>query len=708
MPTSTPLRLKTLYCCILGALFSPLSLAQESTAGNDFEEIIVTANRSAKPLSQIPNTVTLIGQEDLRQQISVNNDMSTILGNMIPSFSPSRQKMTGYGESLRGRDPLYMVDGVPQSNPLRDGSRDGHTIDPLMLERVEVIHGANAIHGMGASGGIINLITRRPTESWQQSIRVESLAQEEDLRDSLGYGANYSLSGRTGNFDLLTSVAYRSSGVNYDANGTLVGFDNAQGDTMDSDTTNLFLKMGYDWGSGQRIELSVNDYTLRGNNDWVSVNGDYANGSPTTAAKGKVLGEAVSNEMTMVSFVYSKEEFLGHDLRIQVFDQSFAGTFGGGTFATFSDPEFGNAVFDQSQNNSNKQGVKLTLIKDSIAQLPVSIVYGADFLKDETYQALVLTGRHWVPETNYENLALFAQLDYTGIDNLTLSSGVRVEESSLKVDDFTTLYSYNGGQFVQGGEPEFSDTLFNVGGTYAINDQWRLFANVSEGFSMPDVGRVLRGINQPGQNVENFLNLEPIVTENQELGLEYRAQSFNAQLSYYTSDSNFGQRLQVGADGIYSVQRERTEVDGFELRGQWLLNDRDTLDLRYAVTQGEYDSDADGDVDTDLGGANMSPDRANLSWERVWSPVFNTRLQFSVLQDRSFKNKAGVTTVHFDGYATVDLYGEFALGAGALRLGIQNLGNEDYYTYYSQTLGSDDRNFKGIGRSASLSYSLQF
>ena len=707
MPTSTPLRLKTLYCCVLGALFSPLSIAQESTAANDFEEIIVTANRSAKPLSQIPNTVTLIGQEDLRQQISVNNDMSTILGNMIPSFSPSRQKMTGYGESLRGRDPLYMVDGVPQSNPLRDGSRDGHTIDPLMLERVEVIHGANAIHGMGASGGIINLITRRPTESWQQSIRVESLAQEEDLGESLGYGANYSLSGRTGNFDLLASAGYRSSGVNYDADGTLVGFDNTQGDTMDSDTTNLFLKMGYDWGD-QRVELSVNDYSLQGRNDWVSVSGDYANGEPTTAAKGKVLGDAVSNEVTLVSVVYSKEDFLGHDLRVQVFDQSFAGTFGGGTFATFSDPEFGNAVFDQSQNNSNKQGVKLTLVKDSIAQLPVSIVYGADFLKDETYQALVLTGRNWVPETNYENLALFAQLEYTGIDKLTLSSGVRVEESALKVDDFTTLYSYNGGQFVQGGEPEFSDTLFNVGGTYAVSDQWRVFANYSEGFSMPDVGRVLRGINQPGQSVESFLNLEPIVTENQELGLEYRAQSFNAQLSYYTSDSDFGQRLQVDADGIYSVQRERTEVDGFELRGQWTLSDRDTLDLRYALTQGEYDSDDDGNVDTDLGGANMSPDRANLSWERVWSPAFNTRLQLSLLQDRSFKNKSGVSTVRFDGYATVDLYGEFALGAGALRLGIQNLGNKDYYTYYSQTLGSDDRNFKGIGRSASLSYSLQF
>jgi len=45
--------------------------------------------------------------------------------------------------------------------PLRDGSRDAHTIDPAMIERIEVIHGANALQGLGASGGIINIITKR-------------------------------------------------------------------------------------------------------------------------------------------------------------------------------------------------------------------------------------------------------------------------------------------------------------------------------------------------------------------------------------------------------------------------------------------------------------------------------------------------------------------------------------------------------------------
>lgn len=683
------------------------SLSFPALGQDSLEEVVITASRTARPLSTIPNTVTLIGEQDLTQQINISHDLSTVLGNMIPSFTPSRQKLTSAGESLRGRNPLYMVDGVPQSNPLRDGSRDGHTIDPLMLERIEVIHGANAIHGLGASGGIINLITRRPGDEWQQRVRLESSLQEEDVGESLGYGVNYSLSGREGAYDLLGSVSWRGTGIAYDANGRVIGFDNAQGDTMDADTLNVFLKGGYEW-SDQRLELTYSYFDLAGNNDWTAVEGDYANGVPTTAEEVPFPGKPVSNEVTMLNLTYANDDILGQDLRLQVFDQRFAATYGGGTFATYVDPRFGDTVFDQSQNNSDKRGMKLTLVEDAPAGLPLSLVYGMDFLNDKTYQALILTGRNWVPESDYENLALFAQLEYSGIERLVLTAGLRHERAELQVDDFTTLYSYNGGQFVRGGQPEFSKTLPNIGATWRLTDAWRVFANYSEGFSMPDVGRVLRGINLPGQDVETFLNLEPIITENTELGLEYNTERFSAQLSYYRSDADFGQRLQANSDGIYSVLRERTEIDGYEFRTRWSPVVGDSLELRYARTDGQYDADGDNQVDTDLGGANMSPDRLNLSWEHDWTISINTRLQANVVRDRDFRDSSDALIGDFEGYTTVDLYAEWRSGAGDWRLGIQNLSNRDYYTYFAQTQGSDARNFKGLGRSYTLSYALLF
>lgn len=686
-----------------------MAMAVTAQADNTLEEIVITSSRVDKPLSTIPNTVTVINKAELEQQLAVYNDISTVLGNLIPSFSPARQKMSNAGETLRGRKPLYLIDGIPQSNPLRSGGRDGHTIDPVVIERVEVLHGANAIHGLGAAGGIINLITRRPGDQLEQSIRVDTGFQTKDWGESASYGASYSVSNTLGETDVIASASYRSTGMAYDADGELIGVDNTQGDTMDSDTYDLFLKAGYNLGEHQRFEFMGNHYNIEGDNEWASVPGDVEADIPSSAVKADLPAEGARNEVTTLSLTYEHDSLFGQQLRVQLFRQDFEATYGAeaSPLQTFQDPAYGDNLIDQSQNNSEKTGLKLTLVEDELLGVPVSLVYGVDLLRDETWQALIQTGRTWVPKTRYRNYAPFAQFEYFGIDELTVTAGIRYEKSKLEVKDFTTLYSY-GSQFVKGGEPDFSETLYNFGATYQLTDTWRVFGNYAEAFSMPDVGRVLRGINQPGQTVETFLDLKPILTENSEFGVEFDNGTLSAQLSYYTSDSDFGQRLQRGVDGIYSVKREQTEIDGIEFRTSWALSDADLLGLRYAEAEGRYDSDADGHVDSDLDGTNISPNRINLSWDRQWSDVIHTRLQVNHLFDRKTRNSRDTVINRFEGYTTVDLVADLQALDGIFSLSVQNLTDEDYYTYYSQSAPNDLRNFKGIGRSFGLSYQRNF
>jgi iron complex outermembrane receptor protein len=672
------------------------------------DEVMVTANRVEKPLSTIPNTVTVINTAELDAQIAIHNDVSTLLGNLIPSFSPSRQKMTNAGESLRGRKPLYMIDGVPQSSPLREGGRDGHLIDPAVLARIEVLHGANAIHGLGASGGIINLITKKPADHFQQSFRVDGTFQTEDLGESGDYGLAYSLSNRFGNADVLASLAVRDSGISYDANGEVIGADNTQGDTMDSRSLNAFLKTGYDW-TDQRLELMFNRYDIKGNNDWISIPGSVAQGIPSSAVRGEIFGDGARNEVTNLTLNYSNLSFLGHQLRAQVFSQDLEATYGAEAtpLATFQDPAYGPNLIDQSQNNSEKVGVKITLAKDQVAGLPFNVVYGFDVLVDETWQSLIQTGRVWVPKSRSENYAPFLQAEFTGIDPLTITGGVRYEKSKLKVNDFTTLAS-SGSRFVQGGTPEFSETLYNIGATWRVTEAWRTFANFAEAFSVPDVGRVLRGINIPNQSVESFLDLKPILTKNTELGVELISAAVDAQIAWFRSNSDLGQRLQRDSSGIYFVQREKTEIDGIELRADWHVTESDTLGVRYAKTNGRYDSNADGRVDSDLGGANIAPDRVNVSWDRAWSRVIASRVQVSHLVDRNFENAVGASTARFNGYTTLDASTDVQAFGGVVTAAVQNLTNEDYYTYYSQTSPIDVRYFKGLGRTLRLNYQVSF
>lgn len=129
------------------------SSAPSSASTTSLARVTVSASTARMPQGEtaMPNTITVLTREDIAQQLALGSDVSRVLSSQIPAFAPAREKMSNYGETMRGRGILYMVDGVPQSTPLRDGSRDSHTIDPAMIERIEVIHGANALQGIGLS-----------------------------------------------------------------------------------------------------------------------------------------------------------------------------------------------------------------------------------------------------------------------------------------------------------------------------------------------------------------------------------------------------------------------------------------------------------------------------------------------------------------------------------------------------------------------------
>ena len=144
-----PVSLLTLTC-------APLAMAEDA---HQLGEITVSATRANSTEGKTPQKITVINRDQIEQQLRTSSDQSQVLSNLIPGYTPSRQKLSNAGETFRGRNPLFLIDGIPQSNPLRDGSRDGYTIDLSMVERIEVIHGASAEHGLGATGGIINFVT---------------------------------------------------------------------------------------------------------------------------------------------------------------------------------------------------------------------------------------------------------------------------------------------------------------------------------------------------------------------------------------------------------------------------------------------------------------------------------------------------------------------------------------------------------------------
>lgn len=696
---------KSLSLAVLTAM-SGGAVAQQNDTINIDETIQISATRTSTPQSAIPATVSVIDGEELRQQLTVSQSLSDILGNLIPAFSPSRQKLTSAGETLRGRQPLYLIDGVPQSNPLRNGSRAAMTIDPFMIERVEVIHGASAIQGMGASGGIINIVTKQAEQGTSHEINAGFMAPDSELSEGLSYQAGYLVRHATGDWRFVGGIQYRDTGMYVDGNDMLIGVDNTQGDTMDSKSYDVFAKLGYDIDQQQSLEFMINRFDMSGNGDYYSVGGNRAEGIPTVSVEGEYPGDAPENEVTTSSLTYNHSNVLNAELNWQLFLQDFSALYGGGTYGVFQDPAYGDNLFDQSRNDSRKYGSRITLNWDNIQQSPYSVSAGLDYLNDTTFQELAQTGRKWVPETEFKNWAPYAQLRYQA-NGLTLSGGLRYEYGKLNVDDFTSLAAY-GSTFVEGGEPSFNELLPNVGAVYALTEQWRVYASYSEGFSMPDVGRVLRGISTPGLSINNFLNLQPVIADNEEVGVEYRGNAVSASVSYFRSGSDLGARLQADADGIYSVKREKTEIDGFELSAEYALSSDTAFGLNYADTDGEYDSNADGSVDTQLGGNNIAPKRANLYWSQQWSGMISSQVQWNKLFDRDIYS-GGQAINNFDGYNTIDASVLIETrDLGNFSVGVENLLDEFYFTYYAQTVGPDSRNFAGRGRTVSFNWNYRW
>lgn len=687
--------------------------AEEADAATS-RDIIVTAARSILPANALPLAIDVIDAESLAQQTAISGSVVDAVATLTPSFSPTRQKLSGAGETLRGRSPLFAINGIPQSTPLRDGSRDGFTIDPFFVDRVELIYGSNALQGIGGTGGIVNQVTvsAPKTDGVTGRVLVQGTADDDFSGDGIGGKTAGLVSYRAGRFDATVGAAYEQRGAFYDGKGRRIGVDSTQGETQDSQSWSVFGRFGYDLGDSTRLDLIVNRFELEGDGDYVVIPGNRLTGLPASAEKGTPPGQPATNRTESVSLSLADTDLGGGSFTSQVFFNRTRDTFGGDAnpTPTFQDASIApnGTLFDQSQNRSRKLGGKFTYERAVPGFEDLTATLGFDALFDKTEQRLIATGRTWVPPTDFRSLAPFMQLNLALFDEtLRLAGGARHENVRIKIDDYTTL-AYYGSRFVEGGAPEFSDTLFNGGVIYEPVEGIRAYASYAEGYTVPDVGRITRAVSRDGERVGN-INIEPIVSNNREIGVEINKGPLNASVSYFWSTSKKGQLLNF-VDGVYEVQRQRVEIEGLELNVSVQTPVPGlTISTGYAHLVGRTDSDDDGKVDSDLDGVNISPDRLNLAASYANGPV-SARVQTQVFYSRSFECK---NCRNFGGYTLTDATVRYATRFGGLSLSVQNLFDKQHISYNSQVQAPNRsfdnlRFFAGRGRTWTIGWDYRF
>ena len=186
----------------------PLQAQENSTVENE-DTIVVTA---AQQNLQAPGVSTITADEIRKNPPArdVSEIIRTMPGVNLTGNSTSGQRGNNRQIDIRGMGPentLILIDGKPVTsrNAIRLGWRgerdtrgDTSWVPPELIERIDVIRGpAAARYGNGAAGGVVNIITKQPSNDWHGSWDTYFNAPEHKDEGSTKR-TNFSLTGPLG------------------------------------------------------------------------------------------------------------------------------------------------------------------------------------------------------------------------------------------------------------------------------------------------------------------------------------------------------------------------------------------------------------------------------------------------------------------------------------------------------------------------------
>ncbi len=195
--------------CFGTATLASLASAQQTTnVTTRLPEVTVVAEKEPAPSQAVPVSVTPVTQETLRDtDARLVKDAAVYVPNaFMTDFGPpklSNPYFRGIGASPKNPGVTTFIDGVPQLNG------NSSSIQLLDVDQIEFVRGPQgALFGRNTIGGLINIISRRPSDIWtaeaegsygnynagEGSFRASGPLVKDQLSLSLGAG----FSGRDG------------------------------------------------------------------------------------------------------------------------------------------------------------------------------------------------------------------------------------------------------------------------------------------------------------------------------------------------------------------------------------------------------------------------------------------------------------------------------------------------------------------------------
>ncbi|MFA0439898.1 TonB-dependent receptor [Vibrio sp. 10N.286.49.C2] len=551
---------------------SPLFAQNDASIRTD-EQMVVTATHTEVSTTKAPASISVITEEDILSEpgLALNDFVKNIAGveSQMDGGRAGREMI-----SIRGMDSgftMILVNGRKMSSSnavFRGNDFDLSAIPKESIQRIEVIRGPmSALYGSEALGGVINVITKKPTNEWNSQISGDYGYRDDDGGSE--YTAGFTTSGALLDDQLFMSLSMNKSsrdawkpfsgdaqdedGNTYDrslataleqrdtltASGSLLWYINNDHDLAfdftyaDDQRDGVIESTSGLTDSEAKVKRNTQALTYNGSYDWgdalLRYNRDAIETQDNFNSKNPELGFYDINEINQSIDGHGTTELANHTV-----------TFGGELrYTELKNPDSLTVTGDEnvSQQALFVQDQWMLSEKDTLT-------YGTRVDMHENF------GTHWSPR---------AYLVHSATNNWTIKGGVGTAfkaPSLTQLSEQNIINSCKGGCLLVGNpdlQPETS-TNYEISTSY-VETFWSvefgLFQNNISNLIDRDLDNAV-GTEPDGRDIYTYKNIDEAVIQGAELSAEYDFTSSIRMNGTYThlatEDKSTGNELENRPD----------------------------------------------------------------------------------------------------------------------------------------------------------------
>jgi iron complex outermembrane receptor protein len=457
--------------------------------------IEVTATRSKKPIQNIPNAVARIEKEEIQKShptLTLDESLAILPGlffqNPYNFAQDLRISIRGFGArspfGIRGIKIL--VDDIPQTLP--DGISQLDTVDPGIIDHIEVLRGPSASLYGNASGGVISISTEDGPE-------VPFELEPKIVTGSFGLlKTQLKLGGRISDFDYrvfssrLVLNGYREHNV----------------------TENLLFQTKLNWklSTGSDTQLTIQKFHSPKAEDPGGLTAFQAAANPRQAHPQNVLfdvGEEVDQEQ--LGWRWRKPLGQRQDLTVtaHLIHREFSNRL---PFVTGGQVQFERWAPGASLKYTSNHSL---FGKSNRWIAGVDLLYQNDDRQRFNNNSGVRGAETLNQRETVNSLGVYAREEMVVSDDWELVAGARYDRIHYRVSD---AFLADGDQ---SGDQTLNQGSGTLGGLYHITPEHRIYLNGSTVFETPTTTEL---INNPSGAGGFNPNLEPQTSYSIELGLK--------------------------------------------------------------------------------------------------------------------------------------------------------------------------------------------